>query len=217
MHTQTQLFLKACKYGHTETVQNCINNGVDPSLLNNQAIRFATRHGHTQITKLLLTDPRVDPAEYESEALWWAAEKGNTQVVALLLQDQRIDPTTLKNYAIRSASLQGYTQIIKLLLTHPRVNPTAQNNEAIRLAAKQGHGRIIELLIKDHRTSLRDIRLINIPIISYYLKTYLQRKWRSVIFVIRFAVSFHKWKDTYYAPNGKGYLRAKHAFQAKQR
>ena len=34
---------------------------VDPSTVDNYAIRFASENGHTKVVKVLLSDPRVGP------------------------------------------------------------------------------------------------------------------------------------------------------------
>ena len=47
---------------------------IDPSILNNQAIRFASENGHLSIVKLLLADSRVDPSDSNDQAIRLASE-----------------------------------------------------------------------------------------------------------------------------------------------
>ena len=49
------------EYGLLDQVKKLINQGVDPSVNNNDAIYLASKNGHTEVVKLLLNDPRVDP------------------------------------------------------------------------------------------------------------------------------------------------------------
>jgi ankyrin repeat protein len=64
---------------------------VDPSALDNAALRYAARNGHVEIVKLLLSDSRVDPSARENRAIRDAARKGHTEVVKLLLSDSRVE------------------------------------------------------------------------------------------------------------------------------
>lgn len=51
-----------CKNGHLEVVQLLLQHRrVDPSAMNDYAIRWARRNGQYEIVRLLLQDGRVDP------------------------------------------------------------------------------------------------------------------------------------------------------------
>ena len=71
-------------------VQDCLDEGVDPSAQDNRAIRWASYNGHIEVVKLLLTDKRVDPSADDNIAIRWASENGHTEVVKLLLTDKRV-------------------------------------------------------------------------------------------------------------------------------
>ena len=58
---------------------------VDPAANENEAIRWASRYGHTETVRLLLADPRVDPTVNDNNPIRWASENGHTDVVRLLL------------------------------------------------------------------------------------------------------------------------------------
>ncbi len=106
---------------------------VDPSDLNNLAIRWTSEKGHLEVAKLLLADPRVDPSAMNNEAILKASQKGHVEVVMLLLGSDKINQNikteiqkelqlkmaTLSvacsysklshnNYAIQHSSLEGY-------------------------------------------------------------------------------------------------------------
>src|SRR5690349_9739066 len=103
-----------------EEVKNALKEGVDPSAENNEglyyhlnlinsAIRLASRYGHLEIVKLLMSDSRVDPSAENNEGLCYHLN--------------------LINSAIRLASRYGHLEIVKLLLSDNRVDPSANSNE----------------------------------------------------------------------------------------
>ncbi|PRP83171.1 putative ankyrin [Planoprotostelium fungivorum] len=128
---------------------------VDPSALNNHAIRIAASRGHTEIVGLLLSHPRVDPSAASNEAFIYAAHEGHSGTVQLLLSYSRVDPSARDNDAIREAALcRGHTEMIRLLLSNPRVDSSAHEYRSIVLASIGGHAEIIRLLLSDSRMDL---------------------------------------------------------------
>jgi len=124
---------------------------VDPSIMNNWAIRYASLHGHKKVVKLLLNHPRVDPSAINNCAIKRASENGHKKVVRLLLNDPRVDPSAVENWAIRWASRNGHEDVVTLLLNHPRVDPSACDNYAIIYASRNGNEEIIRLLLNHPR------------------------------------------------------------------
>ena len=147
----TERFIKAATEGCYWETKILIDNGVDPSVKNNSAIRGAVECGHTEVVKLLLQDKRVDPSVENNYAIRSAAQFGQTEVVKLLLQDPRVDPTANGDYAIRFAAVNGRLEVVKVLLQDPRVDPTADDNLAIRHAASGGKTEVVKLLLQDKR------------------------------------------------------------------
>ncbi len=120
------LIRKASVSGWTGIVKRLLkesktNRQIDPSAYFNQAIKWASAGGHTDVVKLLLQDKRVDPAAESNFAIRWASAGGHTDVVKLLLQDKRVDPSDYNNYAIRSASENEHTNVIVELLLYEKL------------------------------------------------------------------------------------------------
>jgi hypothetical protein len=67
---------------------------VDPTTVNNFAIRYASQHGHTKIVQLLLA--------------WSSGTK-------------RVDPTDDNDFAFKSANYYNHAEVVQLLLADPRV------------------------------------------------------------------------------------------------
>ena len=68
------------------------------------AIRLASQYGHTEVVKLLLSDPRVNPADDNNFFICFASKNGHLNVVKLLLSDPRVDPSDNNNQAISWAN-----------------------------------------------------------------------------------------------------------------
>ncbi|EPZ34674.1 hypothetical protein O9G_004842 [Rozella allomycis CSF55] len=127
----------ACEYGFTESLYLMMKDGKnircnqtfflvdnsilpDPSTKGNYAIRLASRNGHADIVKYLLSQERVDPSALDNEAIRFVSWKGHVEVVKLLLADSRVDPGAHYSHAIRNASADGhllnfYLQILELI------------------------------------------------------------------------------------------------------
>jgi len=84
--------IDAAKTGQASVVEMLLAF-VDPSANRNEAIRWASVNGHSDVVKVLLADSRVDPAAYDNEAIRWASADGRTDVVKLLIADLRVDPS----------------------------------------------------------------------------------------------------------------------------
>jgi hypothetical protein len=74
------------------------NERVDPSAMDNEAIREASYHGHVECVALLLADVRVDPSDHC--AILRASHYGHLDCVILLLANERVDPSAMDNEAI---------------------------------------------------------------------------------------------------------------------
>ena len=153
-----QALILASSIGDYDIVKELIQQGVDPSIMNNIALTQASKNGHFKVVDLLLNDPRVDPNRHNLglSPFQWAVDKGFTDIVQRFLQDKRIYPTTDRDYAIRAASSKGYIDIVNLLLSLPKVpnknvDPSADYNYAIRFASAHGHLPVVNRLLQDPR------------------------------------------------------------------
>ena len=149
--------IEVSQYGFLDEVKRLIQQGVDPSDAENQAIRLSSMYGHLDVVKLLLKDPRVDPSDDSNEAIRLASENGHTDVVKELLKDPRVDPSDKNNFAIRSVSFNGYVEVVKELLKDPRVDPSDLGNGSIRWSSENGHIDVVRELLKDPRVSPSDM------------------------------------------------------------
>jgi hypothetical protein len=88
-------------------VQDCLEQGIDPTRWDNWSIKEAADHGHLQIVKLLLKDKRVDPSINNNRLIKWAFHHFYLNLVKELLKDKKvIDSLDLEE-------MQEYITIIK--------------------------------------------------------------------------------------------------------
>lgn len=120
----TDEFFNACREGDLTQIQRSLEQGVDPSMESNKAIRMASAWGYVDIVKLLLQDSRVDPTVFFNYALRWACNYRHLKVIEALLQDGRADPTVWNNEPLYMASVYGHIAVVSLLLQDGRVEPT---------------------------------------------------------------------------------------------
>jgi surface antigen len=138
--------------GHVDQVEwLLLNDRVDASAEDNDAIRLAAEHGHVAVIDALLRDKRIDPSAGFDYAIRWAAANGHATVVERLLQDARVSPAACDNCSIRWAAANGHCAVVELLLQDKRVDPSANKNYAIRRAARDGHIAVVERLLLDTR------------------------------------------------------------------
>jgi ankyrin repeat protein len=84
--------LRVNLYDHKEIVELLLkDNRVDPSALDNKAIRYASVNGRKEVVEMLLKDDRVDPSAGRNYAIRGASENGHTEIVRMLLKDKRVD------------------------------------------------------------------------------------------------------------------------------
>lgn len=81
-HSDDCAMLVASVNGDIDTVKSLVQDGVDPCIMDNYAIKMACRNGHTEVVKMLLGDSRVTIDNY---AFQGAVENGHTNIVRMLL------------------------------------------------------------------------------------------------------------------------------------
>jgi hypothetical protein len=106
---------------------------VDPSGFNNYAVRIASKNGHFEVVKLLLSDAHVDPSDSLSFGFRLASDEGHLEIVKLLLADARVDPSAENNFAVRMATENGHLETVKLLLTDARVDSKGSNDGHLKI------------------------------------------------------------------------------------
>jgi hypothetical protein len=147
-------FRQAVMDAQVDRVQASLVEGkVDPTVLDNWAIRRVCDSGDAKLAAVLLNDVRVDPTSLGNCCLLHAAYKGHVEIMKLLLDDGRPDPCIDDHQAIRSAALCGHARVVKLLLEDGRSNPAAQENAALYCGAKDGLNDIVSMLLEDNRVA----------------------------------------------------------------
>ena len=135
------------------------SNQIDPSVIDNYAIRIASENGMVDSVKLLLKDPRVDPADLDSYALRMASKNNHYAVVDMLLQDGRSDPSSDRNFCLCIAAKSGFRSIMGLFLHHhPEVTPDLLDFKYHHLTSDQQFYLIKE--IKDIKDGTRPTPMI---------------------------------------------------------
>jgi len=149
------------------------SRGVDPSARDNDALRYASLNGHTEIVRMLLElDPSrgVDPSANNNQAIRYASNRGHTEIVRMLLEVDAfrgVDPSANDSYALRIASGNGHTKIVGMLLEldlSRGVDPSARDNDALRIAARLGFTEVMVLLLR--LAPSRGVALSSSPVLN---------------------------------------------------
>jgi hypothetical protein len=145
-------FKEAVLSNDLKTVQRLIGEGVDPSLWDNYAIRWASIRGYTKMVERLLLDSRIDPND------WVLFEevcgKGHLEVVESLLLDSRVDnDIIMSNFGtpLSAAAEHCHVDIVKALLASPTVKFSGFDYQAMYLIFRYASIEVCELFIKDQR------------------------------------------------------------------
>jgi len=80
------LLIVSSKVGFLIGVKKALERGADIHILNDYALRYASRYGHYDLVEFLLKNGANVHADVE-EALWWALEDNNLNIVELLLKN----------------------------------------------------------------------------------------------------------------------------------
>jgi ankyrin repeat protein len=145
----------AARNGHADVVAALLADArTDASAWNNEAMKTAVEHGHTDVVRVLLT--RVDPSAMGNHAIRRASACGHADLVALLLADARTDPgpTTRGDSALRVAARHGHARTVRVLLRDARVRPGADCNQTLMTACTHGHVDVVDALLHDARVRL---------------------------------------------------------------
>jgi hypothetical protein len=142
---------KASHAGDVDAVRDILLRGqYEPFDELKTSLSFSCLHGHPDIAKILLSDPRLQP-QILYRILCPVVLKGRVEVVKFLLADCRVDPTAEDNKLIYIAAARGYTDIVKLLLQDPLVDPTARNYKALAKAVRYKRTDTVQVLLQDDR------------------------------------------------------------------
>ena len=144
MHTDHDKFMEVIKNNNIDLVKEYIKAGADVHCKDDWALRWACRHGHPEVVKLLLeAGADVHADEY---ALRLASIGGHTEVVKLL-HEAGADAHADDDYALRCASCNGHTEVVKVLL-EAGDDVHACDDHALRWASSNGHTEVVKLLLE---------------------------------------------------------------------
>ncbi|KAJ3070758.1 hypothetical protein HDU98_006216 [Podochytrium sp. JEL0797] len=119
----------AASHGFTRVVHLLLDiegDVIDPSALDNLALRNACERGYAEIVKRLLEDPVVDAGDADNACLRNACEYGHVEVVKMLLAlGEIVDPSAKNSYAARAAARNEHWEVVDLLVADGRSDLTA--------------------------------------------------------------------------------------------
>jgi hypothetical protein len=122
----------ACATGNVPLLEQYLSDAVDPTL---NCMDYAIAHGHLNVVKRLLLDPRVSP-------------------VSRIAAVNKL-PEMLYHH-IMIAAHKGDPDIFEALMRDPRTDPNAESDHAICVAIGAGNFKLIEILLRDSRTRLNE-------------------------------------------------------------
>jgi hypothetical protein len=140
-----------CEGGHLDLIKACGLGGYHPSVMISPTFS-ASRHGHSEVVRYLVSRSAAHPEINLDEFLETACRLGHLDVVDALISEGA-DPSTADNEPIKLASKFGRAKIVSRLLADPRVDPAASDNRALRLAIKGQRGRVQKILLADGRVA----------------------------------------------------------------
>jgi hypothetical protein len=136
--------IKAAEQGDTEAARALLAVGADVHAWNDDALRQASKNGHAETVRILLTV--VDVHAVRDMALYMAGLWGHTETVKMLLA-AGADVHATNDCALRHAAETGHTQIVQLLLA-AGADVHADEDYALHIAARNGHSETVKILAR---------------------------------------------------------------------
>jgi hypothetical protein len=126
---QQDLFYKVVEMNDFDNVKLLLNEeGVDPSLHNNYALRLSSRLGYTNIVEILLKHKLVCYVDHIALAFVVASENGHLNVVKLLLKEKSYTPAIDGNDAIIKSYQNKHCDVVDFLWKDQRIKDTLIND-----------------------------------------------------------------------------------------
>ena len=92
---------------NVDVFQSLLDDGCDPTVRNNYAIRWVSAFGYPNLVKLLLTIEAVDPSADNNSAIYHAFVNRHNDIVKLLLADKRVynllSPKEIEFYTLQAS------------------------------------------------------------------------------------------------------------------
>ena len=172
MLTNQEKFNNAIKHNNIETVILLLKNKeVSPCTDNNNAIRYASDNGYTDIVRLLINDKRVNPSYMHEKIFFEFIVENDLQSIDKLL----LDPLFVKyneNIELYFSHIVEYNMIdmFNVLFSHKKINIGYSNSFIIRECAHYARFNMIEKLLTDSRINPNVARELPIRV-SFRQKT----------------------------------------------
>jgi hypothetical protein len=151
-YIQENEFKEAVLSNNLETVERLIGKGLDPSLWDNYAIKWASIRGYTKMVKRLLLDSRIDPDDWVM--FEEVCERGHLEVVKSLLLDYRVGrDIIMANFGspLHAAAMRCHSDIVKALLASPTVQFSEFDYQGMQIIFRYTSIEVCELFVKDDR------------------------------------------------------------------
>ena len=103
------------EFGFNYLIKFLLKNNTNPSFNNNYALRMASKNGHYESVKILLTDKRTDPLSLHNLSIINAAEHGYLNIVKLLFKDHRMKIENHVYQALLIAYDNNHNEVVDFL------------------------------------------------------------------------------------------------------
>ncbi|KAH9126640.1 hypothetical protein AeMF1_002948, partial [Aphanomyces euteiches] len=178
MDSQVEEFFKAVRNVDTEAVKTLLDSGFDVNThttiqstnregkdnsWEGSALMYASRHGHTDMVRLLLAQDRIDVNAKQSmgwSALILAAANGHGEIVQLLLNCDGFEVNLSGNRQapLHYAAIYGCIEIVEILLRNEKVDPNVKRYDGstpLHSAVKFGQVDVVKMLLEHGSCDLR--------------------------------------------------------------
>lgn len=118
------------------------------------ALGYACEHGHYEIVKALMKDPRIDFPDGELFMFRLACKNGRTEIVKFLLKNSKVDFSN-NLVGIFWAVQNENKKLLKIFLEDGREDPTQDGYFSISKAYEMGSMGIVSILSDDQRIDNR--------------------------------------------------------------
>lgn len=113
----------------------------------NLAIKIASRNGHDQVVRQLLTCDDINPGHESDLAVDVACQNNHVETVKLLLTHSDVDPTTDDDFALCVAVQNDLPDVVNIVVRCPKVSCAADSNFSIKECIKNANPTIFRILL----------------------------------------------------------------------
>ncbi len=143
IHTDNDALRFASIHGHLEVIKYLVEHGADIHAEDDYALRLAGLNGHLDILKYLV-EHDADIHADDDAALGWASLKGHLEVIKYLVE-QGADIHAQNDYSLIIASGKGQLDVVKYFVEHGADIHTT-NDWPLKSARERGHLEVVKYL-----------------------------------------------------------------------